>query len=162
MRVPRRAEVLLGSDGARAGKEEKLLSVDVNHRDAMSIVRAFKRIVVTPFGTVLNFGYVTGDDELVRSKCSISDIRVILYGLYKYAEKCRLDEFSLSSLCDEDHQQEIVSPVRLFGLDINELTSLLRELTYSYPEFIRVVLTGTQPVILLRHENNSQDVLTLF
>ena len=141
---------------------EKLVSVDVKPKDAKSIITAFKRIVQTPFGTVLNFGYVTADDELVRSKCSISDIRVILYGLYKYGEKRHFDEFSLLSLYDEDHRQETVSPVRLFGLEINELTSILGELTYSYPEYIRVVLTGSQPVIVLRHENTSQDVLTLF
>ena len=79
--------------------EEMLISLEVKPKDAKSIAKAYKRIVDTPFGTVLNFGYVTDDDDMVRTKCSISDNRVVLYALYKFAEKCNLDkEFLVSYL----------------------------------------------------------------
>lgn len=51
----------------RSNIEEKLIALDVKPKDAKSIVKAYKRIVETPFGTTLNFGYVM-DDDLVETK----------------------------------------------------------------------------------------------
>ena len=97
--------------------EEMLISLEVKPKDAKSITKAYKRIVDTPFGTVLNFGYVTDENDMVRTKCSISDNRVVLYALYKFAEKCNLDkEFRVSYLYDEDVERDGISPVRILGL----------------------------------------------
>lgn len=146
----------------RAKVEDMLTMLEVKPKDAKSIVKAFKRIVETPFGTVLNFGYAD-EDDLVRTKCNISDNRVFLYALYKFAEKCNLDkEFHVSYLYDESIERDGVSPVRLFGLyDEEELKSMLLGLSAAYPEFINATFTNDLKTITLRNKT-SQDVLNLF
>lgn len=146
----------------RTNIEEKLIALDVKPKDAKSIVKAYKRIVETPFGTTLNFGYVM-DDDLVRTKCSIYDNRVVLYALYKFMEKCNLDkEFHVSYLYDEDVERDGVSPVRIFGLyDEEELKSILLGLSATYPDFINATFTNDLKTITLR-DKTSKDVLELF
>ncbi|MCD8049836.1 MAG: phosphoadenosine phosphosulfate reductase family protein [Clostridia bacterium] len=146
--------------------EERLISLDVKPKDAKSIAKAYKRIVETPFGTVLNFGYVTDENEMVRTKCSISDNRVMLYALYKFAEKCNLknhgNEFRFSYLYDETVERGAVSPVRIFGLyDEEELKSILLGLSAAYPEFINATFTNDLQTITLR-DKTDEDVLNLF
>ncbi len=147
----------------RSNIEERLEALEVKPKDAKSIVKAFKRIVATPFGTVLNFGHVTDDDQLVRTKCSISDNRVILYSLYKFAEKCNLDkELRVSYLYDETVERDGISPVRIFGLyDKEEMKSILLGLSAAYPEFINATFTNDLQTITLR-DKTSNDVLQLF
>ncbi len=142
--------------------EEKLMALDVKPKDAKSIVKAYKRIVETPFGTTLNFGFADGDD-LVRTKWTISDNRVVLYALYKFAEKCNMDkEFHVSYLYDESVERAAVSPLRMFGLyDEEELKSILLGLSSAYPEFINATFTNDLKTITLR-EKTSDDVLNLF
>ena len=143
--------------------EDMLVSLDVKPKDAKSIVKAFKRIVDTPFGTTLNFGYVTDEDDLVRLKCVITDNRVVLYALYRFAESCNLDkEFNVSYLFNENVERNGVSPVRLFGLyDEEELRSILLGLTERYPTFINATYTNDLQTISLR-DKTSADVLKLF
>lgn len=143
--------------------EEMLISLEVKPKDAKSIAKAYKRIVDTPFGTVLNFGYVTDDDDMVRTKCSISDNRVVLYALYKFAEKCNMDkEFHVSYLFNESVERDGVSPVRIFGLyDEEELKSILLGISSAYPEFINATFTNDLQTITLR-DKTSNDVLNLF
>ena len=107
--------------------EEMLTSLDVKPKDAKSIVKSYKRIMETPFGTTLNFGYFTDDENIVRLKWSMSDNRVFLYALYRFVEKCNLNrEFNVSYLFDESIERDGVSPVRLFGLyDEEELRNVL-------------------------------------
>lgn len=142
--------------------EEQLIDNDVKPKDAKSIVKAYKRIVDTPFGSSLNFGFVS-DDDLVRTKCSISDNRVLLYALYKFAEKCNMDkEFHLSYLFDEEVERDGISPVRIFGLyDEEELKSMLLGLSSAYPDFINATFTNDLKTITLR-DKTSDDVLNLF
>ena len=86
----------------RSRVEEMLTALDVKEKDAKSIVKAYKRIVETPFGTNLNFGYYY-DDCLVRTKWTIEDSRVLLYALYRFKEKCNLDnEMHVSYLYNEN------------------------------------------------------------
>ena len=143
--------------------EDMLVSLDVKPKDAKSIVKAYKRIVETPFGTTLNFGYVTDEGDMVRTKCSISDNRVLLYALYMFAEKCNLDkEFHVSYLLDDSIERDGVSPVRIFGLyDEEELKSMLLGLSSAYPDFINATYTNDLQTITLR-DKTSQDVLNLF
>ena len=143
--------------------KERLLAEDIKVKAAYSVVKSFKRIVGTPFGTVLNFGYVTDDNYMVRTKCSISDTRVVLYALYKFAEKCNLDkEFRVSYLYDEYVERDGVSPVRIFGLyDEEEMKSILLGLSSAYPEFINATFTNDLQTITLR-DKTSYDVLSLF
>ena len=123
--------------------EDMLVACDVKPKDAKSIFKAYKRIVDTPFGINLNFGQAS-DDEIVRLKWSISDNRVVLYALYKFVEKCNLDdrEFHLSYLFDEEVERDGISPVRMFGIyDEEEWKSILLGLSARYPEFINATFT---------------------
>lgn len=147
----------------RSQIEEMLVAEEVKPKDAKSIAKAYKRITETPFGTSLNFGFVTDEDDMVRSQCSISDNRVLLYALYKFAEKCNLDkEFHVSYLFDDDVERDGISPVRLFGLnDEEDLKSRLLGLSTLYPKFINETFTNDLKTITL-YEKTSNDVLKLF
>lgn len=143
--------------------EEMLIGAEVKPKDAKSIVKAFKRISETPFGTNLNFGFVTDEEDLVRGKCIVDDSKVFLYALYKFVEKCNMDkEFHVSYLYDEDIDRDAVSPVRVFGLyDEEELKSILLGLSSAHPDFINATFTNDLKTISLR-DKTSDDVLTLF
>ena len=143
--------------------KEKLLAADMKEKAANSVVKSYKRIVDTPFGTTLNFGYVTDENDMVRSKCSISDNRVVLYALYKFAEKCNLDkEFSVSYLRNESIERDGVSPIRIFGLyDEEELKSILLGLSSAYPDYINATFVNDLQTVTLR-DKTSEDVLNMF
>lgn len=139
-----------------------LLATEMKDRAAKSVVKSFKRIVETPLGDVLNFGFADGKD-IVRLKCRMADNRVFLYALYRFVEKCNLSrEFNVSYLFDESVERDGVSPVRLFGLyDEEELRTVLLGLSARYPEFINATYTNDLQSISLR-EKASLDVLKLF
>ena len=143
--------------------KERLLAEDIKEKAANSVVKSFKRIASTPFGTVLNFGYVTDEDDMVRTKCSISDNRVLLYALYRFSEKCNLDkEFNFNYLLDDYVERDGVSPIRIFGLsDEEELKSRLLGLSSAYPDYINATFTNDLQTITLR-DKTSKDVLDLF
>jgi phosphoadenosine phosphosulfate reductase len=146
---------------------EKLLALDVKPKDANSIVKSFKRIVETPIGTTLNWGYVTMEkkaiSELVRTKCSVSDPRVILYALFKFAEKCGdYKGFTLTTLLNENIERDGISPTRIFGLDRDDMQPILLGLSAKYPEFINASFTHDMDKITLAEDKTSQDVLDLF
>lgn len=142
--------------------KETLKALDLKDKAANSVVKSFKRIVDTPFGTVLGFGY-TNDNDIVRSKCTLEDNKVLLYALYKFVEKCNLDkEFHLSYLLDENIDRDGVSPVRLFGLyEEDELKARLQGLSEAYPDFINATFTNDLKTITLR-DKTADDVLNLF
>ncbi len=143
--------------------EDMLVACEVKPKDAKSIYKAFRRITETPFGTNLNFGQASSED-IVRFKWSISDNRVVLYALYKFVEKCNLDnrEFHLSYLFNEEIERDGVSPVRMFGIyDEEEWKSILLGLSARYPEFINATFTNDLKTISLK-DKTSSDVLELF
>lgn len=154
----------LGNIYKRERIEEMLIAENVKPKDAKSIVKAYRRIVDTPFGTNLNFGYME-DAELVRTKWVISDNRVILYGLYKFIEKCGLGpeyEFHLSYLLDEKTERDGISPARMFGIyDEEEWKSILLGLSSRFPDFINATFTNDLKTITLK-DKTSSDVLKLF
>jgi phosphoadenosine phosphosulfate reductase len=160
----------LGSSYTRKMVEDMLISVDVKQKDANSIVKSYKRLVETPLGTILNFGYVTTEGkrndkiiELARTKCSVTDHRVILYGLFKFAEKCNnYKEFTLGTLLNDDIERDGISPTRIFGFDREDMTPILLGLTSKYPEFITATFTHDLDKITLAEDKTSQDVLDLF
>lgn len=143
--------------------ENMLSSLDVKPKDAKSICKAYHRLVETPLGLNLHFGYVTDQGELVRTKCNVSDPRVVLYGLYKFAEKCNdYKEFTLSTLLNDNIERDGISPTRIFGLDREEMTPILLGLSAKYPEFITASFTHDLEKITLADDKNSKDVLDLF
>jgi phosphoadenosine phosphosulfate reductase len=139
----------------------------VKPEDATSIINAYKRLCALPLGTTLDFGFVEMEGKqistLCRTKCVIEDNRVLLYALYKFAEKCNMDkEFHLSYLFDEEVERDGISPVRIFGLyDEEELKSMLLGLSSAYPDFINATFTNDLKTITLR-DKTSDDVLNLF
>jgi phosphoadenosine phosphosulfate reductase len=140
-----------------------LTAVDVKPKDAKSIAKSYKRLVETPLGTSLHWGFVTDEGDLVRTKCSVSDPRVVLYGLFKFAEKCNdYKEFTLATLLNDSIDRDGISPTRTFGLYREDMTPLLLGLSAKYPEFITASFTHDLEKITLAEDKTSQDVLDLF
>ncbi len=146
--------------------EEKLQAVEVSAKDSKSIVKAFKRLCEIPLGTELNFGTTTSDGKnlstLKRTKAKLDDGRVILYALYKFAEASDgWYQFNLSRLMS-DSDSAGVSPVKIFGIDRDEMQQFLNGLSANYPDFISATFTHDLEKISLVPEKTSQDVLKLF
>jgi phosphoadenosine phosphosulfate reductase len=148
---------------SRKEVEEMLTAFDVKPPVAKSICGAFKRLVETPLGTSLHLGFVTEDGELVRTKCSVRDPRVVLYGLFTFAEKCNdYKEFTLAILLNDGIERNGISPTRVFGLDRDDMVPILLGLTAKYPEFITASFTHDLEKITLAEDKSSHDVLDLF
>lgn len=142
---------------------DMLLTDGLLERPANAVTKAYKRIVETPLGKVLRFGFVTDEGDLVRTKCSVSDPRVVLYGLFKFAEKCNdYKEFTLATLLNDSIDRDGISPTRIFGLDREDMTPLLLGLSAKYPEFITASFTHDLEKIALAVNKSSLDVLDLF
>ena len=153
----------VGRAYARQTVEDMLTAVDVKPRNAKSIVRSYKRLVETPLGTSLHWGFVTENDDLIRTKCSVSDPRVVLYGLFKFAEKCNdYKEFTLATLLNNSIDRDGISPTRIFGLNRDDMTPILLGLSAKYSEFITASFTHDLEKITLAEDKSSQDVLDLF
>jgi len=128
-----------------------------------SICYAFKRLTETPLGTNLHWGFVTDEGDLVRTKCTVSDPRVVLYGLFKFSEKCNdFKEFTLATLLNDSIDRDGISPTRIFGLDREEMIPILLGLSAKYPEFITASFTHDLEKITLAEDKSSGDVLDLF
>jgi len=153
----------IGRAYARQTVEEMLTAVDVKPKDAKSIAKSYRRLVETPLGTSLRWGFVTEDGDLVRTKCSVSDPRVVLYGLFKFAEKCNdFKEFTLATLLNDSIDRDGVSPTRIFGLDRDDVTPILLGLSAKYPDFITASFTHDLERISLAEKKTARDVLDLF
>ena len=135
----------------------------LKERPAEAVATAYRRIVTTPLGTVLNFGYVSDDGSLCRTKCVVSDARVFLYGLFKFAEKCGdYKAFTLSTLLNDSIERDGISPTRIFGVTREEAEPMLRGLSAKYPDFIDASFTHDLEKITLAEDKSSADVLELF
>lgn len=150
---------------ARAALEDRLMAEDVSVKDAHSIMKAYKRLCDTPLGTVMHMGTTVGKpvDSLTRTKCSMRDDRVLLYGLYRYAEACAdYYEFSLSRIMDTTIDSTGISPTKLFGYTEDEMIAMLGGLSAKHPELINVSFTHGLDKISLREDKTAEDVLALF
>jgi phosphoadenosine phosphosulfate reductase len=128
----------------------------------INVINDYNRICLTPLGTKLNFGYVDGDN-MARTTCNVSDPRVILYALYKFAEKCGdHKEFTLNELLSDNIDRDGISPTRIFGLDREAMQPILLGLDANYHDFITATFTNDLNKISLRDDKTSADVLELF
>lgn len=153
----------VGRAYAPQAAQAMLIAVGVKPKDANSIVKSYRRFVKTPLGTVLRFGFVTEAGDLVRTKCSVSDPRVVLYGLFKFAEKCNdYKEFTLATLLNDSIDRDGISPTRIFGLDREDMVPILLGLSAKYPAFITASFTHDLEKITLAGDKTAQDVLDLF
>lgn len=141
--------------------ETRLLSTGMTKKSAGSIIRSFRRLSETALGTILKFGRVTLTGRkltmLTRTKPKVTDGRVILFALYKLAERRGSYQFSLSHLLAEP-----LSPAKLFGIGREELEQFLNGLSANFPKFIDATFTHDLEKITLNPEKNSEDILTLF
>lgn len=148
--------------------KERLLEIyEQSQGNAGSITSAFKRFANNVFGTTLNFARVDkGTDKveyLTRTKCVVNDLRVVLYGLFKFAEKCGdFKAFTLSTLLDDEIERDGVSPTRIFGLEREEASGFILGLAAKYPEFVDASFTHDLEKITLADDKTSSDVLDLF
>ncbi|ADD67369.1 phosphoadenosine phosphosulfate reductase [Denitrovibrio acetiphilus DSM 12809] len=146
---------------------ETVISMLLESNSSNNVVKfvysAFGKLMELPLGATLRFGYVTNEGNIARTKCSISDLRVILYGLFKFAEKCNnYKEFTLASLISNGIDRDGISPTRIFGLDREDVTPMLLGLSTKYPEFITVSFTHDLEKITLADYKTSADVIELF
>lgn len=152
----------IGQFYARRGLESIMLSEDITARNAKSVLGDFKRIVQTPIGLTLNFGYVDSDDNYTRSKCHIGSPLVVLYSLYKFAEACGdYYEFTVSRLLNYTIDSDGISPAQIFGIEEDELKTILRGLSASHPDFISAKFTHDLDTISLNKDKTASDVLLL-
>jgi len=153
----------IGHIYTRKNVVDMLLTEGLLDRPANAVAKAYKRIIETPLGSILRFGYVTEEGEFVRTKCSVNDSCVVLYGLFKFAEKCNdYKEFTLATLLNDSIDRDGISPTRIFGLDREDMTQILLGLTAKYSEFITASFTHDLEKITLAEDKSSQDVLNLF
>ena len=91
------------------------------------------------------------------------DALVVLYALYRFAEACgEYYQFTLSTLFDNTIERDGVSPIKIFGIEKDEMIRILNGLTINYPEYISASFTLDLDNITLRSDKASTDVLELF
>ncbi|MCL2064334.1 MAG: phosphoadenosine phosphosulfate reductase family protein [Candidatus Cloacimonetes bacterium] len=146
--------------------DELLIAEGVKPLYTNPIRRAYEILTETPLGLRLNFGRVISSKKntrYIRTKCYVPDNRVILYGLYKFAEKCGdYKEFTLSILLDDNIERAGISPTRIFGIEREEMRLILNMLSVNYRDFISFIETSGLENITLSSERTSEDVLQLF
>jgi phosphoadenosine phosphosulfate reductase len=143
---------------------ESMLGAFEQSKDNMSsIINAWGRICKTPFGIVLRFGQVLDDDAFLRTPCVVTDTRVILYSLYKFAEACGdYRQFTLTRLLSHTVESDGISPTQIFGLTREQIEPILNGLAARYPDFIQATFTHDLEKITLPEGKTSKDILGLF
>ena len=102
-------------------------------------------------------------NSIMRTSWKNPDPKVILYALYKYAEKCgNYYQFSLTRLLNHSIESEGISPTEIFGLNREVMEKNLQGLAINYPDYISVSFTLDLDNINLRNNITSDDVLKLF
>ena len=100
--------------------------------------------------------------SITRTSWQSPEPLVILYSLYKFAEKCEGHYgFTLTYLCDDEVEREGISPTRLFGISEEDMKNILINLYRSYPEFISVEFQKDLDNIDLNRNKTSLEVLNL-
>jgi len=146
---------------------DTVMSMLFESNNSKNVVRfvynAFGKLCELPLGTRLRWGFVTEEGALVRTKCSVNDPRVVLYGLFKFAEKCNdYKEFTLAVLLNDSIDRDGISPTRILGLSREDMVPILLGLSAKYPDFIIASFTHDLEKITLSEDKSSQDVLDLF
>ena len=132
-----------------------------------SIPAALKRIAALPLKNV-GFGFSEkstkedGGTRFIRTPWLPSP-EVILYSLYKFAEACDgYYQFTMSRLYDNNVESDGVSPVRIFGIEEEEMKKMLKGLAINHSDFISVTFTLDLDNINLKEDKTAQDVLDMF
>jgi len=127
---------------------------------------SYSRILELPFSQVGLGQPEKNKHKLVsiyRTPWENPDPKVVLYGLYKFAEACGgYYQFTLTRLLDHDIDSNGVSPTEIFGLDREKMEKILNGLTFNYPDFIDASFALGLDNITLRSDKKSEDVFELF
>lgn len=137
------------------------------------IISAFKNILIS--NKILSEGiglgvcdyYIKGGKRYLNSiqRCPWKSIdsRVLLYSLYKFAEACDgYLQFPLARIADSAVDGNGITPAQIFGIDSENLRTMLQGLAANHPDFINVAFTLDLDNITLKEGKSSNDVLTLF
>jgi len=152
----------IGRFYTRKDLESLMFTENITERNAKSVLGDYKRIVQTPLGLILNFGYVDGEDNFTRNKCYIGSPLVVLYSLYKFAEACGdYYEFTVRRLLNYTVDSDGISPTQIFGIEEDEFKTILQGLTASNPDFITAKFTHDLDTISLNKNKTTSDILSL-
>lgn len=146
--------IMLGDDYSSSTKDNALNSLKTTFR-------------YSPIGTELGVGIceIKGNTvvSITRTPWANSDPLVILYSLYKFAERSDgYYSFTLSYLCDEIIERAGISPTQIFGIDRKTMKEKLQSLATDYKDFISVSLNKGLDNIDLKKDKTSLNVLELF
>lgn len=126
-------------------------------------IYAFRTMLAkTPFGTeqILANAEIDESDALiaVTRYGYTPDPRVILYSLYKFADKCDgYYDFRLSYLMDDNEVREGISPARIFGLDRDTMQRALEGLSINYPQLIHAAFNLDLESISLKEHRKPEE-----
>ncbi|SDJ32338.1 phosphoadenosine phosphosulfate reductase [Lachnospiraceae bacterium G41] len=133
------------------------------------IISAYKNTFISNeiLGKDLGFGVCDYEEKRGRTWISVirfpwanPDERVILYALYKFAEKCgNRKQFTLTELLDNSIERDGISPTQIFGLDREMMEKILNGLTFNYPELIEARFTLGLDSITLKSDVSSEELL---
>lgn len=152
----------IGQYYERPRVEDMLMAEDLKEKAARSVAKSFARLVDSPMGRNLLFGYVTEEQDIIRTKCNITDNRVVLYALLRFSEKCNnYKEFTLAWLMNDSIDRDGISPIQIFGLDYEDAKSILLGLSAKYPDYIDATFTNDLDKITIK-DKTAEDVLVLF
>ena len=129
-----------------------------------SLVNIFR---YSPIGAELGVGIckIKGNsvESITRSIWNNPDPLVILYSLYKFAEKCDGHySFTLSYLCDDSIERGGISPSKIFGISRIAIKRKIQNLATDYRDFISAAFNKDLDNIDLVKSKTSFDVLKLF
>ncbi len=97
---------------------------------------------------------------LYRTSWQNPDEKVILYSLYKFAERCgNYRQFTLTRLLDTSIESAGISPVQIYGLDRDTMEKILNGLTFNYPEMIEARFTLGLDNITLKSDRSAEEIL---
>lgn len=146
--------IILGDDYSSSTKDNALNSLKTTFR-------------YSPIGTELGVGVceLKGNSvvSITRTGWANPDPLVILYSLYKFAEKSDgYYSFTLTYLCDNTIERAGISPTQIFGINQKTMKEKLQNLATDYKEFISVSFNKDLDNIDLKRKKTSLDVVGLF
>lgn len=143
-----------------------------NRANANDITKSLQRILQLPFGDMLGYAETETDK---RGNTSLISIRrhgwenipdldtekVILYSLYKYAEKTDVWTITVSRLYDTVIKTEGISPAKIFGIDRETLIPFLNTMSSLHSDFCNVTFTHDLEHIVL-YKEKKDNILDIF
>lgn len=120
----------------------------------------------SPVGAVLRQGIPIPEGRTFRyakKGWEVPDALAILYSLYKFAEETERYTFTLSHLDNlrSNPNSKGISPAQIFGLETNNLKSIIQEIAISYPDYVRVAFVQDLDNVILEPETKTMDIVNL-